>query len=790
MIKRQILTLFLSLLCLPTLSYGQPTAKEREVSKALQSLCTIFDNRIPAIEGRVKLVGVELVGDTLKVELSSAATQLPIREELIEELEGRARKQLGGKINQKTVVRFYSSNLPLEHYIPNLYRHTVEPDSTRYGTVSATPSLTHRPTRGYFCQGLSGRHIALWASHGYVYETRDSMPSWRFQRPALFTTIEDLNTVEYVSGYLAPMLENAGAVTVMPRERSTQIEEIIVDNDQALLGWGKAINRVGHWYTVNGGFREIEVLRDENPHREGTFLMNAGGGEIEFVAVVPQGGYYGVSLAYHSLSISSDRVIAEVRYDGGVEIVEINQRRGGSSWIYLGEWYFEGRASVTIKNVGQGVVTADAVRFGGGMGSVKRGGAVSGMPRWSEAARYYMQYSGVPAQVYRIGEINAIEELLRADSTVADSVELDVTLADTARVDTIELDYVDDYKARGNWVNYLTDSLDVPIDLTLALHSNAGVEQPTFGTLTIFYTGGRQRKLRDSTSRYASRDLADIVHTQIVRTIQEKFTSEWQSRSLLDRPYSEIARPHVPSILLEMFSHQNKADMDFAMEPMFRFQMARAIYVGALKFLAQRYQIPYTVQPLPVRNFNISMKGKDTIELSWLPAIDRIERSAVPTHYVVYTRVGTSSGFDAQGIRVEGECVELPVVRDGKVRSYRVVAVNDGGRSFNSEVLSCGFSADSREKDVEVVINRCQELSAKVPYIWDYGYVGEIYDRDPRSTFVDNENPGYGASYRDKVAVGLAGDDLDNTLTQGVEIVKQGGSYISKGSGKYHWDIW
>jgi hypothetical protein len=56
------------------------------------------------------------------------------------------------------------------------------------------------------------------------------------------------------------------------------------------------------------------------------------------------------------------------------------------TWRYLGEYYFETGTGGHVplinetSDTGQAVI-ADAVRFGGGMGSIDRGG-VSGEPHW------------------------------------------------------------------------------------------------------------------------------------------------------------------------------------------------------------------------------------------------------------------------------------------------------------------------------------------------------------------------------------------------------------------------
>ena len=52
-------------------------------------------------------------------------------------------------------------------------------------------------------KGLQGRHLAIWASHGIFYDI--NRQRWRWQRPPLFTTCEDLFTQTIVVPYLMPL---------------------------------------------------------------------------------------------------------------------------------------------------------------------------------------------------------------------------------------------------------------------------------------------------------------------------------------------------------------------------------------------------------------------------------------------------------------------------------------------------------------------------------------------------------------------------------------------------------
>ncbi|MCF0196218.1 MAG: hypothetical protein HUK03_03100, partial [Bacteroidaceae bacterium] len=63
--------------------------------------------------------------------------------------------------------------------------------------------------------GLQGRHLCVWQSHGRFYNLNKQR--WEWQRPYLFCTTEDLFTQTVVVPYLIPMLERAGAVVYTPR---------------------------------------------------------------------------------------------------------------------------------------------------------------------------------------------------------------------------------------------------------------------------------------------------------------------------------------------------------------------------------------------------------------------------------------------------------------------------------------------------------------------------------------------------------------------------------------------
>ncbi len=743
------------------MSESEAKVLSKEISNTLGRNPKMFLHYKDQSASKVRLLETKVIpaSQSIELHLNANAIYIAIREPLLREWEVMVRDTLSHYLKRDfddANVEFLYNRMPLEDFIPNAYRKELERDKERDGRAYSGIPLITRENQELYTKGFNGAHIAMWPSHGWYYEAHEDTVRWQFQRPALYRTIEDLHTFQYVERYLAPMVESAGGIIISPRERSTQREEVVVDNSAAKI-------LSGNWVVQSGGYRHIRALDGENPHELGAYLLCENGGEIEYSTPITKAGRYGITLSYASLPNSSRRVRVDVNHSGGQTTIYLNQRMGGSTWIHIGEWDFDTTASVKIS--GEGTITADAVRFGGGMGSVKRDDATSGMPRWSEAARYYLQFSGVPKDIYAVGEKEAKEQPPKRDRNV-DS-----------------LDYIDDYKSRGMWANWLVEERNIPLDMAVALHSNAGITDTTFGTLTIHYTEKGKGELRDGSSKFTSRDLSDMVQSQILENIRARHLSEWAARSLFDRQYAEVSRPVVPSTIIEMFSHQNYNDMELATTPQFRFEMARAIYIGMLKYLAQRYNRSYVVQPLPLRSFDMSMSGGG-VRLSWQAAIDSLESSAKPDYYRIYCRVGERGEFMAIGTTMDNY-YDIGITQDSTIRSYRVTAVNRGGESFPSETLSCGFTGELNF--IDVVRNECQEFSSKVPYIYDYSYTGEVYDNDPKSEFVDNRNPGWGASHYQLQTIGRRGETLDNTLPQGAEILRGGGSYISRGSGRNHW---
>lgn len=481
---------------------------------------------------------------------------------------------------------------------------------------------------------LYGRHIALWASHGMYYD--NARNRWEWQRPLLFGTREDWFTRTFVCPYLIPMLQRAGAVVFTPRERDEQTAEVILDDTEALLQ--------GQWTTIptQGFAHPTAPLHDgDNPFTLGhvtlgTALQTKTKHDVAMVSdrrtsakhehdksatyapTLPRAGRYAVYVSYATLPCSTSDARYTIVHRGVSTTVSVNQQMGGGTWVYLGTYDFDtvhspARNAVVLtapRHAGT-VVTTDAVRFGGGMGNIVRGDSTSRQPRYLEGARYYAQWAGAPRTVYAGYDGND--------------------------------DYRDDINTRSLMINWLADSLHVPFDLCLAVHSDAGynTDGSLYGSLAICTTDSAFRAagdtittlplLRGDTPRQTSYRFAQALLQGLQRDLTHD-TITWPVRDLYDRNYSETRLPCVPSAIIETLSHESAPDMHLGLQPAFRCQLARSLYKTMLRYLEPQA----TVAPLPPQVPTVTLDALGNATITWQPTHDPLEPTATPTGYNIY----------------------------------------------------------------------------------------------------------------------------------------------------------
>ena len=634
---------------------------------------------------------------TLTVKVNDAFAEQSFTPQVVETIYTQIKQELPSPYD-RYFLRVETHDYEIQELIPNRLKKHKDKERM-WGDIDykGEPWVKNISQPHDISEGLQGRHLSLWASHGRYYDVKAGQ--WKWQRPNLFATTEDLFTQTIVVPYLIPMLENAGAIVFTPRERVWQSEEIIVDNDGSKRNYIEATSQ-GKWKNTSlpgFAYHDSAYVDGENPFEAGTARMvkttnsKSRYSLASYQPDFPKEGRYAVYVSYQTFDNSIDNAEYAVWHKGERTIFHVNQQMGGGTWVYLGTFEFDkgysefNRVTLTNQSDRSGVVSTDAVRFGGGMGNIKRGGSVSGLPRAVEGARYYAQWAGMPSSVYSGKEGQD--------------------------------DYADDINVRSHMTNYLAggspfvpdkEGLHVPIELALAVHSDAGIakdENGLIGTLSIITSNFNEGKLNAGISRLASRDFSDALLTNVTTGLQYQY-GRWNRRELYDRNYSETRLPAVPSAILETLSHQNFNDMRYGHDPHFKFTLARIIYKTILRYVNEQHNRSCVVTPLPPDNFHIEL-SKNKARLHWEEVIDLQEPSAEATGYIVYTSQG-GADFD-NGTYVRGKSHEVELEPD-MLYHFKVVAVNKGGRSFPSETLSAYYHPGA--KKTVMVVNNFHRLSS------------------------------------------------------------------------------
>ena len=757
-----LITLLLALPC-----YGN--------SQSLQSQLTTWAENYTRYDANIKpstvvSCDIDNENERIRIVLGGGFQEQHFTPEVVERVYQDIRSFLpAGQKKYDVVVE--TDGRAIEDLVPNFFRKGKKDPSRLMGETYKGEPWVKNISRPYTAiKGLEGNHIALWQSHGRYY--RQEKDDWYWQRPRLFCTTEDLFSQTFVVPFIIPMLQNAGAVVFTPRERDYQTHEVIVDNDQPhkngnYLESFKRIQKKLKWQKAEGhGFAQYKTVYEscDSPFTDGTarYVPTVSSpkdeGTAQWIPNIPEEGKYAVYVTYPTCKDAVDDATYTVHHKGGTTQFKVNQQMGGGTWVYLGTFEFDegehnyGMVSLSNLSRHKGVISADAVRFGGGMGNIVpegHNGSVrpSGLPRWAEAAKYSVQWYGFPYRIHTEPFGNN--------------------------------DYNNDINARSAAINYLSggsvtnptreDGLKVPLDISVAFHTDAGVktDDAFVGSLGVYMTDFNEGKTGAGMDRFVSRDLISMFLTNFTTDLKKY---NWQVRQLWNRNYGEARAPMPPACILEMLSHQNFADMRMAYDPHFKFDLSRSVYKTIVKYIATLYKRDYVIQPLPVENFSITLnEAQRTATLSWSPVDDPLEPTAKAKEYIIYTQRGHHS-FD-NGIIVKGTSHTIEL-NPNVVYSFKITALNEGGESFPSETLSCGIS--SNNKGTVLVVNAFTRLEG--PQVINTSTTcGFDLDADPgvpygaytgfcgRQRYFDRSKAGSEASD----GLGMSGMELEGQLMMG-----------------------
>ncbi|MBL8955745.1 MAG: N-acetylmuramoyl-L-alanine amidase [Myxococcaceae bacterium] len=566
---------------------------------------------------------------------------------------------------------------------------------------------------------LAGKTVYLSPGHGFYWSS--TLNRWATQRGNTNAIVEDLVSIETLAQYLFPLLLNAGARVVPLREVDLNTSMVIVDNtspgyseqgagfsDSTAKGWDNSTN------VITGATTPFTTGSNRLMNAASTATASA-----TFTATLPADGEYNVYVSYTAFSARVTDAHYVVKHPGGEAHFRVNQQRQGSTWVFLGRFYFRAGTAAQVQVLNDSTsgftnVSLDAVRFGGGMGRVDRGAGVSTRPRFEECSRYHAQFSGAPPDVF----------------------------------DYRDIDNDDDVVTRSRWTDWLHEPGEDAV--YVAWHTNAG---GGVGTNTYVYGPNPPDGTFQFTGVAGSDTLARRVHSELINDFRNGWsTPMWRDRGVVSAYFGELNPAHndeVPSILLEIAFHDTPTDAAHLKEPNFRYLAARAISQGIIRYFTEKDGVPTVLPPEPPTHVSAVAGAGGALQLKWRAApMDSVNLGG---HGASGFRVYSSADGLAwdDGVETTGTTYsDTP----SAVRYYRVAATNAGGESFPSQTVA--FKPGTKRVLVVNAFDRLDAAMAKTEGLTAFS-LGQVL-----RVFIGRLNDGsYVRSHADALSFSALGVD-------------------------------
>jgi hypothetical protein len=549
--------------------------------------------------------------------------------------------------------------------------------------------------------------VVVYCAAGHGWTAGDS--SWYLQRPVGWDMVEDYGNIDQLNAF-AQAAFNAGATVVPMRPVGWQPVEVVLDEDDP------GVTYTGDW-ADSTYFKHYEngVTVDGVSYK----FASAAASETSvarYTPALPDDGFYPV---YCFAAASTNRVCQtyRVRHSGGLSEVIVNHREVGNGWVWLGNYHFEaaGPAYVEISNASPdvGVVIADAIRWGGGMGtSVRPGpGHTSGYPRDEEAQRYWAE---VELGDNAAGFDSGIWDLPGSDDG-SDNVG---TGARVAR----EMNQV---PSGGVLVERWKR-------IYLEFHTNAATGDAR-GQLCLITTSGATTYQEEFAEKLSDEVDADLL------LIDDTFEHAWIDRlsSTYTSGYGAISTGNnsdeFDATIVELAFHDNQLDAELLRDPRVRAAMGRACVHGIIRFLngLPGSEVPLAFPPATPQEFAVADLGGGDVQLSWAPPLSGDAHGDPATEYVIYQ---STNGYGFGDPIVVGDVLShtLGGLPAGATMYVRVAARNAGGESPPTEVLAVRRAADGSVGDVLIVngYDRLRrQINAQQTFTQPPFYAGDTIER-------------------------------------------------------------
>lgn len=583
-----------------------------------------------------------------------------------------------------------ATHLPLPAYLPERPERAdkPEPDDPDEPGLRSGGLPTYNPGRP--AGALSGRTVFLSPGHGWYYSS--TLGRWATQRGNSFGIIEDLSNGEAVLLHLARYLHNAGANVWPCRERDFNTNMAIVDNSDSspsftTTGSWTPSTGAGSWYGSDYRYHAVSTTETA---------------VASYTPNMPQAGDYAVYVWTPSASNRSTDVTVRVNHTGGTTTHLINMQQDGNTWRFLGMYHFDegqhaDRGSVEISNKGSDpskFVIADAVRFGGGMGDYVQGGSTSGQPRWEESGAYFAHFMGLGSAP----DSNIVRAMPRYARWESESWE-----------DSIYVSWHTNATG-GGWEGHGTD-------------------------IYVYGPNGPPSPFEQFSGVAGSDTLAIYMRDEIVNDLRIAWNDPSWPGNLYTAWFGELdpsENHEMPGVLLEVAFHDSATDAQSILDPRFRDMVSRAVYQAIVKWWYNEHDGPYsspipteTLLPEPPTHLAVSNLGDGTVRVSWqAPAHNSGDDllGDAATGYLVQ-RSPDAYGFD-DGTPTTALSMDFAGLTPGQTWYFRVIATNEGGQSFPSEIGGVLVRADGTSP--LLVVNGFDRMDRSMMLAED-----DPYDADP-----------------------------------------------------------